>query len=236
MRFQLSTLLLLTLATASLPAVADDDFDDLDFGIEEGDLDWDATRGPEDLGGDPDEEDLFGLDSDPVEDIDSDPIEDFDVIEDGFEAYEDEGDHPLVGLGEELGLDDMGKAERVEAGATTSTVQLDVVGKEPLADNYPVRIVVIELPVLLGRSRAGFEGQAYWLQADVKAGELTVATAVQWVGKASLAEFGPSFAFFELMVPVQSSAGELRIDVQKLDQLGAAGAPLFTRTVAYSLR
>ncbi len=227
--------ILLPLAFLALAgtAVADDDFDDLDFGIDEEDLDFGGGDGEEE----PMEEDLFGLDSD--------PIEDFDVIEDydDFDAYEDPEDEPLVGLTDELLPEQMAAAQPVEAGAKTATVKLDVVGKEPLADNYPAQVVaverdavVVELPVLLGRARAGFEGGPYWLQVDVLSGEEVVATSTQWVDRVSLAEFGPSFAFFKVLVPVQATSGELTMKVQKLDKLGSTGAPLFTRTVGYSLK
>ncbi len=222
--------LLLSLAFLAFagPVAADDDFDDLDFGIED---DYDFADEDE-----PVEEDLYGFDSDPVED--------FDVIDDydDFDAYEDPDDDPLVGLTDELLPEQMAAAKPVEAGAKTATVKLDVVGKQPLGDNYPAQVVaverdavVIELPVLLGRSRAAFEGEPYWLQVDVRSGDTVVATATQWVGKVSLAEFGPSFAFFKVLVPVQSASGELTVSVQKLDKLGSAGGALFTRTVAYSL-
>jgi hypothetical protein len=228
-----SILLPLALLALAGTAVADDDFDDLDFGIDEEDLVFDGGDARED----PVEEDLFGFDDDPVED--------FDVIDDydDFDAYEDPDDDPLVGLTDELLPEQMAAAQPIEAGAKTATVQLDVVGKEPLADNYPAQIVaverdavVIELPVLLGRSRAGFEGGPYWLQVDVLSGDAVVATSTQWVDRVSLAEFGPSFAFFKVLVPVQATSGELTMKVQKLDQLGAAGAPLFTRAVGYSLK
>ena len=228
--------LLLSLALLALagPAVADDDFDDLDFGIEEDDLDWGAQDGEGDE--DPIEEDLFGLDSDPEED--------FDQFEDDFDPYVDtDDDSSLVGLTDRLGPEDMAAAEPVDAGAKPATVKLDVVGKQPLADNYDAQVVaverdavVVELPVLLGRSRAGFEGGPYWIQVDVLAGETVVATSTQWVDRVSLAEFGPSFAFFKVLVPVKTSEGELTLRVQKLDKLGSTGAPLFTRSVAFSLK
>ena len=223
-------LLSLALLAFAGPAIADDDIDDLDFGIEEDDMDWGGVHGDQ-----PVEEDIYGLDSDPVED--------FDVMDDEFDAYEDPDDDPLVGLTDRLGREAMAAAVAVDAGAKTATVKLDVVGKQPLADNYPAQVVaverdavVIELPVLLGRSRAGFEGEAYWLQLEVMAGDVVVATSTQWVGRQSLAEFGPSFAFFKVLVPVKSSAGELTMKVQQLDSLGSTGAALFTRSVAYSLK
>ncbi len=227
MRSSLTPLLTLVLLGVATSAAADD----FDFGIEDDDLSWEVSS--ESGEGEP-SEDLFGLDDDPVED--------FDVLDD-FDAFEDPEDEPLVGLTDQLLSEQMEQAKPVEAGGKTATLAFDVVGKEPLADNYPAQIVaverdavVVELPVLLGRSRAGFEGQPYWLQAEVRAGETVVATTTQWVGRESLAEFGPSFAFFQVMVPVTATAGELTFAVSRLDQPGAAGAPLFTRTVPYSLK
>jgi len=231
--------ILLSLALLALagPAMADE-FDDLDFGIEEDDMDWDSeSDDADDADEDPIEEDLFGLDDDPEED--------FDVMDDDYDPYidGDDDDDSLAGLTDRLGPEDMADAEPVDAGAKTATVKLDVVGKQPLGDNYPATVVaverdavVIELPVLLGRSRAGFEGEPYWIQVDVTAGDVVVATSTQWVGRQSLAEFGPSFAFFKVLVPVKSTAGELGLKVQKLDSLGSTGASLFNRTVAYSLK
>ena len=212
------------------PVMAGDDFDDIDFGLEEDDLDWGDASDDEEP-----EEDFLGLDAEPVED--------FDLLDDDFDPYDDPDDEDsLVGLTDRLGPEDMSRAEHIDAGAKSATVKLDVVGKQPLGDNYAAQVVaverdavVIELPVLLGRSRAGFEGEPYWLQVDVMSGDAVVATSTQWVGRVSLAEFGPSFAFFKVLVPVQSAAGELQVQVQKLDRLGSTGAALFTRSVAYSL-
>lgn len=223
-------LLSLALLAFAGPAAADDDFDDLDFGVGDEDLDWGDPSSD-----DPVEEDLFGLDSDPVEPFDT--IDDFDPYVDA------DDDDSMVGLTDQLGPEDMASAQPVDAGAKSATVKLDVLGKDPLADNYPAQVVaverdavVIELPVLLGRSRAGFEGGPYWIQVDVLSGDTVVATATQWVDRVSLAEFGPSFAFFKILVPVQASEGELTMKVQKLDKLGSAGAPLFTRSVTFSLK
>ncbi len=230
MRTALSPLLVLALLgfTVANQAQAQDDFDDLDFGID--DENWDDSAEEEEA-----DEDLFGFDSDPVED--------FDVMDDDFDPYVDvDDDDSLAGLTDRLGPEDMAQAEPIQAGAKTATLRYDVVGKQPLADNYPVDVVaverdavVVELPVLLGRSRAGFEGDAYWLTAEVLSDGQVITSATQWVGRISLAEFGPSFAFFKMLTPVTASSGSLELRVSQSATPDSAGTPLFTSSVDYAL-
>lgn len=231
MRSSLLTLALLGLAFSS-QAFADDDLDDLDFG--DIDVDWTDPAEEDPADEDPVEEDLFGLDND--------PDEGFDTFGDEYDPYIDDEEDSLAGLTDRLGPEDMAAAEPVQAGAKTATLQYDVLGKQPLADNYQVDVVaverdavVVELPVLLGRSRAAFEGDAYWLTAQVLQGGELVTSATQWVGRTSLAEFGPSFAFFKILAPVSASSGTLELRVSKSADPSSQGTALFSTTVDYAL-
>ncbi len=117
-----------------------------------------------------------------------------------------------------------------------------MVGKTPLGDNYEPAIVaydrdsvVVELPVLLGRSRADFDGIAYCIVAEVYADGNKVAEARQQVTSASLAEFGPSFAFVKMLAPVTAKSGKLEVRLSKASNMSAQPTQLFSRSVGYQL-
>ena len=168
--------------------------------------------------------------SEPVEDFDLDPLSGDE--DDGLGALEDAEDRALRDL--EVGAPP-------PAVAATS-ISLSVVGKTPLADNYIPKVVatdrdsiVVELPVLLGRSRADFDGTPYWLVATVSVDGVKVAESRQYVSEQSLAEFGPSFAFVKLLAPVSSTSGAAEIKVSKAKDANSAGQSLFRKAVRYSL-
>ena len=188
-----------------------------------------------------DAEDEFGFDFEfEGQEEPEDPIESFD-----FEPLDDPDDDPL---GELEGIPEEAPPPEPTAPATGSAsslppgIQLDVVGKSPLGDNYEPAIVaydrdsvVVELPVLLGRSRADFDGIAYCIVAEVFADGSKVAEARQQVTSASLAEFGPSFAFIKLLAPVTAKSGRLEVRLSKASNMSAQPTQLFARTVAYQL-
>jgi hypothetical protein len=186
-------------------------------------------------------EDEFGFDFEfEGQEEPPDPVEDFD-----FEPLDDPMDDAL---GELEGVPEKEKPKPAQAEATGSAggpppgVQLDVVGKSPLADNYEPAIVaydrdsvVVELPVLLGRSRADFDGIAYCIVAEVFADGNKVAEARQLVTSASLAEFGPSFAFIKMLAPVTAKSGKLEVRLSKASSMSAQPTQLFSRSVSYQL-
>lgn len=114
-------------------------------------------------------------------------------------------------------------------------ISLDVAGKEPFADNYPLNVVavdrdavVVELPVLIGRSRVGFKAP-FSLIGEVAVGGTQVTTVRADITEQSLADFGPSFVFLKVLVPVADKEGEVTVTVKKDD------AVLFARSTPYSL-
>ncbi|MFH1468101.1 MAG: hypothetical protein ABIO70_27185 [Pseudomonadota bacterium] len=230
------------------------DFSDPDDSFEFTDLDADTQRGragrsakkdassssSPDFDEDPvDDDDEFGFDFQfEGQETPEDPIEDFD-----FDPIDDPDAEPLGDLEAPPKPAPEAKAPPTgSAGAIPAAVQLDVVGKIPLADNYAPQIVatdrdsvVVELPVLLGRSRADFDGTTYCLVAEVYADGHRVGEARQEVTAASLAEFGPSFAFVKLLAPVTAKTGELEVRLGKAASMTAKATPLFSRKVAYHL-
>ncbi len=192
---------------------------------------------------DADLEDEFGFDFEfEGQEEPEDPIEVFD-----FEPLDDPEEDPLgelEGIPEEEpeptpapSSSSTGSASAVPAG-----IQLDVVGKVPLSDNYEPKIVaydrdsvVVELPVLLGRSRADFDGISYCVVAEVFADGNKVAEARQQVTSASLAEFGPSFAFIKMLAPVTAKSGKLEIRLSKASKMEGQATQLFSRSVPYQL-
>jgi hypothetical protein len=189
----------------------------------------------------PDAEDEFGFDFEfEGQEEPEDPIETFD-----FEPMDDPLDDPL---GELEGIPEKNaqKPQASSAGSASAApppgIQLDVVGKTPLGDNYEATIVaydrdsvVVELPVLLGRSRADFDGIAYVIVAEVFSDGSKVAEARQQVTSASLAEFGPSFAFIKLLAPVTAKSGKLEVRLSKASTMSGQPTQLFSRGVSYQL-
>lgn len=119
-------------------------------------------------------------------------------------------------------------------------VTLDVVGKVPLADNYPAAIVavdrddvVVELPILVAKSRA--DAAPFVLIAQAYIGTAKVGEMRQSFEAASLAESGPTFAFVKMLVPVGAPTGDVKIVVSKAKPDGTGAAELFSKTVPYSL-
>ena len=119
---------------------------------------------------------------------------------------------------------------------------LDVAGKNPLQDNYALSVlaverdaILVELPVLVARSRIGLE-QEFLLQAEFMAGGIKVGQIQTMVTKASLAEFGPSFAFLQFLAPVIETQGKIEVIVKQLSLDGSSSTELFRRVTPYKLR
>jgi hypothetical protein len=179
-------------------------------------------------------------------DLDEEPVEEFDEEEDGLEDEPDEdiqlgdfeGDEPL----EDFDGPSKPKTATVAKVATPGVITLDVAGKEPLADNYALTVVavdrdavVVELPVLVARARAGFE-KPFLLIGEVYVGKTKVGEVRQTVEAASLAEFGPSFAWMKVLAPVVDNTGDVKIVVKKANVDGTGATELFSRVTPYALR
>ncbi len=124
----------------------------------------------------------------------------------------------------------------------TSKFPVDVSGAKPLADNWApvvaytdVDSVVVDLPVLYAKSKAEFDGVAYWLVAEVYADGKKVSESRVSVTRDSIADKGPSVHFFRMFAPVPAGAGVLEVRVGKA--ASGAGKPelLFTRSAKYTL-
>jgi hypothetical protein len=125
---------------------------------------------------------------------------------------------------------------------STTKMPLDTVGKDVLGDNWGPSVViadkdavVVEMPVLYARSRAEFDGVAYWLVAEVSADGKKVAEQRIYVTRDAIADKGPSIQFFRMFAPVPGASGMLEITVGKAPSAAAKSVPLFKRTVTYKL-
>jgi hypothetical protein len=163
-------------------------------------------------------------------------------LDDDEEIIEEEDEEPS--LGDFEGPKPAAKAAPVAAPGPQrpGPIELDVAGKEPLKDNYPLAVVsvdrdaiVVELPVLVARSRAGNE-KPFQVIGEVYVGEVKVSEVRQLIQPASLAEFGPSFTWMKVMAPVVEKTGEIKMIVKKANADGSAAAPLFTRVTPYQLK
>lgn len=130
---------------------------------------------------------------------------------------------------------------RAGVGATTK-MPVDTVGKAVLGDNWAPTIaitdqdaVVVEVPVLYARSRAEFDGVAYFLVAEVYADGKKVAESRMTVTRDAIADKGPSIQFFRMFAPVPAAAGVLEVKVGKSTTASGKPTLLFTRSVSYKL-
>lgn len=233
------TALFLALSSLALPALAADpgfsfDSDDAvafapDAKSRRGKDDLPERTGPRDLG--------------------DEPVEEFDLLDDEAEFDEPDflGD---VSDDSDLSIDliDLGEAppatrKQASAPATAKPkpISLEVLGKDPLADNYPVQIVavdrdavVIELPVLAAQSRALVDA-GFILIAELYADDDLVGKVEHRLDQNSFAEFGPTFTFFRMMAPVLETEGQITIKISKSALDGTGATELFTRATPYSL-
>ena len=133
-------------------------------------------------------------------------------------------------------------AKVVAAPVGPSRLGLDLNGKSPLTDNWGPTVVfttadavVVELPVLYANNGTGFDGNAYWLVAEVYADGKKLGEQRVQVMKETVSAKGASVQFFRFFTPVAESTGVLEIKVAKLAAGSSKASLLFTRSVSYSL-
>lgn len=126
--------------------------------------------------------------------------------------------------------------------APNTKMPIDTVGKSVLGDNWAPMVVVtdqdavvVEIPVLYARSRAEFDGVAYWLVAEAYSDGKKVSEARMQVTRDAIADKGPSIQFFRMFAPVPGATGVIEVKVGKAASSAAKPSPLFTRSVQYKL-
>lgn len=169
----------------------------------------------------------------------SEPNTDFDLLD----AEEDEfSNFKLAPAETDVEPVEVQARGQIAVSSRSSKLPFDVAGKVALEDNFPAQVVyvdndavVIELPVLVARDAADHGGVSYWLVAEVYSDGMKVAESRQLVNKSSVAQTGPTIAFFKMLAPVPDAAGTLEIRVGQAK--GNSGAPeaLFTKPVKYKL-
>ena len=235
-----SMLLPATSAFAGSPMDDEFNFDDDELAFDDG-LDNDLTMV---RGGGPDAKkkgkalDIEDPDAIPVFELDDEPTEDFDLIDEPLDDFDMEPPDDLDY-----------RTPKSEAPATAKEnakpgpIALDVRGKTALQGNYELSVlaidrdaVLVELPVLVAPARLAVQ-QSFTLVADVFVGEERVSQVRQHVEPASLAEFGPTFAFLKVQVPVLENAGTIKMVVKRVIAEGDDGAEeeLFNASTQYSL-
>ncbi len=148
--------------------------------------------------------------------------------EDDFNVYDDEDDFEMA-------------FEVARTRPESYRLPVTTEGKKPLADNYPVVLVigqmgslVVELPVLV--SNGGPPPQAaWWLVGEVYAGGQKLAETRHQVNPDTLVRGGPTLAFLKMHAPVSGEQGELQVRVSQIDETGAPTA-LFARDVSWTLQ
>lgn len=125
---------------------------------------------------------------------------------------------------------------------SNSKLPVETNGATVLGDNWGPTVaftaetaVVIDMPVLYAKSKAEFDGVAYWLVAEAYADGKKVAEARVNVTRDSIAETGASVQFFRVYVPVAAKTGMIEMKVGKASAGAAKADPLFTRSVKYTI-
>ena len=150
---------------------------------------------------------------------------------DDFSTYSEEEDE----------FDDF--ALKPQAPKVAPRLPFSLAGKAPLADNYNAQVVfaerdavVVELPVLVARSPADFQGGDFWVIGEALFNGVVLAHSRQQVTAESLAQAGPTLAFIKLLVPVTATSGELELRVSQLESGSSSPSPLFSKSVRYQIR
>lgn len=224
------TALILALSALALPAAAFEpgfDSDDAVAFAPRGKAELPERTGPRDLG--------------------DDPVEEFDLLDDEAEVDEPDFLGDFSDSDDDLVIDliDPEPPARKQASSPApkgpGPINLEVAGREPLADNYPLQVVavdrdavVVELPVLVASSSNTVE-EGFLLIAEVFSDDERVSRIEQRIEPNSLATFGPSFSFFRVMAPVSDKEGQVTIKVSKTDLEGQNATELFSRATPYAL-
>ena len=215
------------------------DMDPMDEEIDE-DPEWDAPVDP-DIIDDPPED--FG---DPDEDFGDDPPDDIGPSTSGpsggFDDFDedppDEFDGPAPAPRKATAP---AQPARPAAPAGPVTLSLKVSDKEPLTGAFNASIValdvdavVIELPVLVAASGAGFSGGDYTLVAEFMLGDRKVGESRHVVSRAGITDLGPTVVWLKQHVPVTDPKGRIEVKVSRID---AEDPPteLFSKGVDYRL-
>ena len=130
----------------------------------------------------------------------------------------------------------------VSPAAASRGLGLTVEGKTPLTGGFPLKVVstdldavVVELPVLVGRQRADFDGEDFWLLAELWVDGRRVSEQRVMVGGSNFADLGPSLVWFKAFLPVSSSQGTVEVKVQRQPVAGGDPQPLFSESTSYRL-
>lgn len=226
----------LFLATPAVAAPIDLGADDDDAADEDDPLDLDLDdldRGDTTSG----DEDSSVLDEFDFEE----PVEDFEILDDLPEDHLDDDPLPDFDILEDP-VEDFNPPQRPHEPQGPGQISLDVAGKTPLADNYPLSVVavdrdavVVELPVLVARSRIEVEA-GMLLYAEAWVGDQRITEVRQSIESPAAAEFGPTFTWFKILVPVVEHQGEVRVSLSKAALDGTGRAELFSRVTPYVLQ
>jgi hypothetical protein len=231
--------LLLAIASLALygtPALAFDDLDPEWDDEESFEMDDEAIA---DIDGGIRAPDGDRVDADAFLDDDDEPDWDDPVGDDNYgdDAY---GEDPIEDDPESFNAEPELAAPAPRANTGPQAITLSVDGMSPLGNNYPLSIVgwdmdglVVELPVLLSRSRSEAEGD-FWLISQIYVNGAPAGETRQLVSKTGLADLGPTFSWVKAFVPVNREQGTIEVHVSRAGSNGEP-SPLFTRSVSYSL-
>jgi len=167
------------------------------------------------------------LDDDDDEDPDWDPPSTPTEV-DGDDPDEDEDpDGPLLTESDEDEdpVNDLSPADRASI-------------MRPLADNFPLALVskhqsqvTVELPVLVAQSEDDFQGQDFWVVAQVVVNGTPISEGRHLVTRSSIVAIGPTKVWFKLSAPVDGPEADVEVRISKQPARSGRAQPLFSRSL-----
>ena len=113
-------------------------------------------------------------------------------------------------------------------------------GTGPLTGRFPIKILgqepdamLIELPVLVIKTPAEFQGSGFWLIAEIFVDGRKVGDHRQIVDRTTISTMGPTHAYIKAQVPTPAPQGQIDIRVTRIAVDGDSAEPLFIRTLRF---
>lgn len=132
-------------------------------------------------------------------------------------------------------------APRAAPPAGPARLTLKTAGKEPLSGAYGLSVValdvdavVVEIPVLVAASGAGYAGGEFMVVAEFLLGGKKVGESRHLVSADTIADLGPTVLWVKQHVPVSDPSGRIEVKVSRVDAEDPPSA-LFTQRVDYKL-
>ena len=155
-------------------------------------------------------------------------------------VLDDEGDDPdedldSTGLGTAQFGDEDIDGDPIDDLSPTERLSI----MEPLEDNFPLTLVAtgnahvtVELPIIVAQGATDFEGEAYWVVAELWVNGNAISEGRHLVTENSIADSGPSKVWFKLEAPAEGPEAQVEVRVFQQGVRSTRAQPLFSRSLS----